>query len=118
MLENSWYSVISPEGAAALLWKDAGQAEKAAETMKITGLDLKKLGIIDKLIPEVLGGAHHDPKKQSELIDTALSVALTELDKMNSAELQQQRRLKYRKIGDFDTIENQTQDQSGFTYLS
>jgi acetyl-CoA carboxylase carboxyl transferase subunit alpha len=118
MLENSWYSVISPEGAAALLWKDASQAEKAAETMKITGMDLKKLGIIDKLIPEVLGGAHHDPKKQSELIDTALSAALTELDKMNSTELQQQRRLKYRKIGDFDTIKNQTQDQSGFTYLS
>jgi acetyl-CoA carboxylase, carboxyl transferase, alpha subunit len=118
MLENSWYSVISPEGAAALLWKDASQAEKAAETMKITGMDLKKLGIIDKLIPEVLGGAHHDPKKQSAFIDAAITDALTELDTLNSAELRQQRRSKYRKIGDFDTIQNQTQDQSVFTYLS
>ena len=58
MLENSTYSVISPEGAAALLWKDATQAKRAAETMKITAPDLNRLGVIDEIIPEVKGGAH------------------------------------------------------------
>lgn len=101
MLENSWYSVISPEGAAALLWKDAGQAEKAAETMKITASDLKKLGIIDKLIPEVLGGAHHDPKTQAQLIDQALAESLAELDKSSAPEIREQRSAKYRAIGSF-----------------
>ncbi|MDD9150824.1 acetyl-CoA carboxylase carboxyl transferase subunit alpha [Sporolactobacillus sp. CQH2019] len=101
MLENAWYSVISPEGAAALLWKDAGLAEKAAETMKITGSDLKKIGIIDKLIPEVLGGAHHDPKKQARLIDEALVESLKELDKLSQSEIRKQRSAKYRAIGSF-----------------
>ncbi|RYL93795.1 acetyl-CoA carboxylase carboxyl transferase subunit alpha [Sporolactobacillus sp. THM7-4] len=102
MLENSWYSVISPEGAAALLWKDAGQAEKAAETMKITGPDLKKLGIVDKLIPEVLGGAHHDPKGQAQLIDQALIESLSELAKLTGDQIREQRSAKYRGIGEYE----------------
>lgn len=118
MLENSWYSVISPEGAAALLWKDAGQAEKAAESMKITGSDLKKLGIIDKLIPEVLGGAHHDPKRQSEFIDEALCETLSELDGMTGEQIREQRLAKYRAIGDFDTIQGHAANHSAFSYLS
>ena len=60
MLENSTYSVISPEGAAAILWKDAGQAKQAAEAMKITAPDLKELGVIDEIIPEAKGGAHRN----------------------------------------------------------
>lgn len=116
MLENSWYSVISPEGAAALLWKDSGQAEKAAETMKITGSDLKKLGIIDKLIPEVLGGAHHDPKKQSELIGDALEETLSELDHLTGGQVREQRLAKYRAIGDFDTIHGHAANHSAFSY--
>ncbi|RYM06923.1 acetyl-CoA carboxylase carboxyltransferase subunit alpha [Sporolactobacillus sp. THM7-7] len=112
MLENSWYSVISPEGAAALLWKDAGQAEKAAETMKITGTDLKKLGIVDKLVPEVLGGAHHDPKAQAQFIDKALVEALAELEELDSAQIRKQRSAKYRGIGVFDSAQSRTAGKS------
>lgn len=118
MLENSWYSVISPEGAAALLWKDAGQAEKAAETMKITGSDLKKLGIIDKLVPEVLGGAHNDPKKQAELIDQALAGSMDQLDQLSPCQVREQRLAKYRQIGDYDTAQKNQTDLSIFSYSS
>ncbi|MFT8363273.1 MAG: acetyl-CoA carboxylase carboxyltransferase subunit alpha [Sporolactobacillus sp.] len=116
MLENSWYSVISPEGAAALLWKDAGEAERAAKTMKITGSDLKDLGIIDTLIPEVLGGAHHDPKQQARLIDTALQETLSELDKLNRQQLRAQRFAKYRAIGDFGIFQSDEGTHSAFSY--
>jgi acetyl-CoA carboxylase carboxyl transferase subunit alpha len=61
MLENSVYSVISPEGCAAILWKDASQRERAAEALKMTAEDLRELGVIDEIIPEPLGGAHADP---------------------------------------------------------
>ncbi|RYL94602.1 acetyl-CoA carboxylase carboxyltransferase subunit alpha [Sporolactobacillus sp. Y61] len=118
MLENSWYSVISPEGAAALLWKDAGQAEKAAETMKITGSDLKKLGIIDKLIPEVLGGAQHDPKKQAERIGHTLSETLSELDQLDPGQVYRQRMDKYRAIGEYGIITGHAADHSAFSYSS
>ncbi|TCP32087.1 acetyl-CoA carboxylase carboxyltransferase subunit alpha [Scopulibacillus darangshiensis] len=101
MLENSWYSVISPEGAAALLWKDAAQAEKAARAMKITAPDLKDLGIIDQLIPEVMGGAHHDPKAQAHAIDGYLQEALRSFLDLGSEELVQKRLEKYRKIGQY-----------------
>jgi acetyl-CoA carboxylase carboxyl transferase subunit alpha len=117
MLENSWFSVISPEGAAALLWKDAGQAEQAAETMKITGADLKNLGIIDKLIPEVLGGAHHHPKKQAELIDAALCETLSEFDGLSKQEIKKQRLEKYRAIGDFSAIKSHQTDGTVFSYM-
>src|SRR3954453_6276662 len=76
MLENSTYSVISPEGAASILWKDAGLAKQAAESMKITAPDLKKLGIIDQIIPEVKGGAHKDVIEQAVKIDTVLIESL------------------------------------------
>src|SRR3954466_8041722 len=75
MLENSTYSVISPEGAAAILWKDASLAKNAAETMKITAPDLKELGIIDGIIPEVKGGAQRNVMKQAEEIDNILKKA-------------------------------------------
>ncbi|OZI12823.1 acetyl-CoA carboxylase carboxyl transferase subunit alpha [Bacillaceae bacterium SAS-127] len=99
MLENSTYSVISPEGAAAILWKDATQAKRAAEAMKITAGDLKELGIIDSIIPEVSGGAHRDVKQQAEFIDAALKEALADLLKQSPEQLLQQRYEKYKKIG-------------------
>ncbi len=68
MLEHSTYSVISPEGAASILWKDSSLAKQAAEAMKITAPHLKEMGIIDEIIPEVLGGAHRDPKAQADYI--------------------------------------------------
>jgi acetyl-CoA carboxylase carboxyl transferase subunit alpha len=101
MLENSTYSVISPEGAAAILWKDASLARKAAETMKITAPDLKELGIIDEIIPEVKGGAHRDVKKQAEDIDQVLLRSLLELTKLNDEQLIEHRYSKFKAIGEF-----------------
>ncbi|TDM10614.1 acetyl-CoA carboxylase carboxyltransferase subunit alpha [Macrococcus lamae] len=104
MLENSTYSVISPEGAAALLWKDSGQAQRAAESMKITGPDLLELGIVDYLIEEVLGGAHQDVVKQSQLIERQLEASLNELLEFNDMQLVEQRYNKYRTIGQFEEL--------------
>ena len=104
MLENSTYSVISPEGAAALLWKDSTLARKAAETMKITAPDLKELGIIDKIIPEVKGGAHRDVDHQAEEINTVLRNSLVELKSLNQQTLVQSRYEKYKQIGQFQLL--------------
>src|SRR5699024_1501614 len=76
MLENSTYSVISPEGAAALLWKDSGLARQAAESMQITAPDLKQLGVIDEIIPEPKGGAHRDISLQADRIGEILRTSL------------------------------------------
>ncbi|MDY0405351.1 acetyl-CoA carboxylase carboxyl transferase subunit alpha [Virgibacillus sp. 179-BFC.A HS] len=99
MLENSTYSVISPEGAAALLWKDAGQAKRAAETMQITAYDLKKLDVIDGIIPEPKGGAHRDIKQQAIYIDEVLQKALEEMKEFSNEELLEKRWEKYKAIG-------------------
>jgi acetyl-CoA carboxylase carboxyl transferase subunit alpha len=104
MLENSTYSVISPEGAAAILWKDASLAKKAAESMRITAPDLKELGIIDEIIEEVKGGAHKDPKRQAEEIDSVLESSLNKLLSMSHDELIEQRYEKYKKIGQFGFV--------------
>lgn len=101
MLENSTYSVISPEGAAALLWKDASQAQKAAEAMGITSFDLKELGIIDEIIPETKGGAHRNVQEQASFIDKALNKSLTELVLLDNEELLEKRWEKYMSIGSF-----------------
>lgn len=104
MLENSTYSVISPEGAASILWKDATLAKKAAESMKITAQDLKQLKVIDEIIPEVKGGAHNNIKEQANLIDTVLKKSLDELSKLSKNELVQDRYQKFAKIGQY-TVE-------------
>jgi acetyl-CoA carboxylase carboxyl transferase subunit alpha len=101
MLENSTYSVISPEGAAAILWKDASQARKAAETMKITAPDLKQLGVIDEIIPEVRGGAHRNLDEQAKAIDAVLKKSLKELLKLDGPSLVNHRYEKFKKIGQF-----------------
>ncbi|KQU24544.1 acetyl-CoA carboxylase subunit alpha [Bacillus sp. Leaf13] len=99
MLENAWYSVISPEGAASILWKDSKYAPKAAELMKITGKDLKHLGIIDQLIPEIKGGAQNDIKSQAKMIESVIESSLKKLILLSSEELIRQRTEKYRQIG-------------------
>ncbi|MBM7096462.1 acetyl-CoA carboxylase carboxyl transferase subunit alpha [Bacillus sp. H-16] len=104
MLENSTYSVISPEGAAALLWKDAGQAQRAAETMKITAPDLKELDLIDGIITEVRGGAHRDVEKQAAYIDETLTRALEELAEVKEEEIVQKRYEKFNNIGQYDYV--------------
>ncbi|WP_413379119.1 acetyl-CoA carboxylase carboxyl transferase subunit alpha [Alkalihalobacillus sp. 1P02AB] len=101
MLENSTYSVISPEGAAALLWKDSSLAQKAAETMKITAPDLKELGIIDEIIHEVKGGAHRDVKEQAEYIGETIKKSLKELSLLSEEELLSQKYEKFKNIGQY-----------------
>lgn len=99
MLENSTYSVISPEGAAALLWKDSSLAQLAAESMRITGPDLLELNIVDELITEVKGGAHLNIAAQSEHIDISIEKHLNELMQLDKQALKNQRYDKFRKIG-------------------
>ncbi|CAM3981699.1 acetyl-CoA carboxylase carboxyltransferase subunit alpha [Staphylococcus schweitzeri] len=101
MLENSTYSVISPEGAAALLWKDSNLAKIAAETMKITAHDIKQLGIIDDVIAEPLGGAHKDIEKQALAIKTAFVKQLDSLEKLTRDEIANNRFEKFRNIGSY-----------------
>lgn len=104
MMENSFYSVISPEGAAALLWKDAGLAQRAAEYLRITARDLKELGVIDGIIPEPMGGAHKDVEKQCVLMKEALLANLKELQTKDPQELKQDRYEKFAKIGQYSNF--------------
>ncbi|HDL0573180.1 TPA: acetyl-CoA carboxylase carboxyltransferase subunit alpha [Staphylococcus aureus] len=101
MLENSTYSVISPEGAAALLWKDSNLAKIAAETMKITAHDIKQLGIIDDVISEPLGGAHKDVEQQALAIKSAFVTQLDSLESLSRDEIANDRFEKFRNIGSY-----------------
>ncbi|MCR0857537.1 acetyl-CoA carboxylase carboxyltransferase subunit alpha [Staphylococcus aureus] len=101
MLENSTYSVISPEGAAALLWKDSNLAKIAAETMKITAHDIKQLGIIDDVISEPLGGAHKDIEQQALAIKSAFVAQLDSLESLSRDEIANDRFEKFRNIGSY-----------------
>lgn len=102
MLENAVFSVISPEGAAAILWKDASKAQKAAESMKITADDLYELQITDGIIPEVKGGAHRDLEEQAKAIEKTLSKALHTLTALSEEQLVEQRYNKFKKIGVYE----------------
>ena len=95
MLENSVYSVISPEGCASILWKDAKMAPKAAEILHLTAQDLLKLGIIDSIIAEPIGGAHRYPKETMENVRFALEKYLTQLEKLSPDELKAHRHDKF-----------------------
>jgi acetyl-CoA carboxylase carboxyl transferase subunit alpha len=101
MFENSVYSVISPEGCAAILWKDATQRERAAEALKLTAADLKRLELIDEIIPEPLGGAHQDPEAAGEALRAALIRQLAELRKLRPEKLVRRRIEKYGAMGIF-----------------
>ncbi|MGG0670136.1 acetyl-CoA carboxylase carboxyltransferase subunit alpha [Sporosarcina koreensis] len=101
MLENSWCSVISPEGAASILWRDASLAKQMAEAMKITAPHLKEMGIIDDIIPEVMGGAHRDLKKQSEFLRQSIRQSLERFKGMDGNSLVEDRYMKYRGLGVF-----------------
>jgi acetyl-CoA carboxylase carboxyl transferase subunit alpha len=102
MLEHAVYSVISPEGCAAILWKNSSAAPEAAAAMKITAQDLQKLGIIDQIIPEPDGGAHSDPVSSADLIAPFIEKALRELQKLKPAQLLDERYKKFRKMGVFE----------------
>ena len=102
MLEHSVYSVISPEGCAAILWKNAAAAPDAAAAMKITAQDLKKLGIIDEIVPEPAGGAHADPAAAAELLAPYIDRALKDLLKLKPAQLVEERYRKFRRMGVYE----------------
>ncbi|MBH8572805.1 acetyl-CoA carboxylase carboxyltransferase subunit alpha [Nostocaceae cyanobacterium CENA369] len=101
MFEHAVYTVISPEGCAAILWKDAAKAPQAAVALKIISHDLKNLGIIDQILPEPTGGAHSDPLKAATTLKQALLENLDELRQLTSQERRQLRYDKFRKIGVF-----------------
>ncbi|MBA4541589.1 MULTISPECIES: acetyl-CoA carboxylase carboxyltransferase subunit alpha [Thermoactinomyces] len=104
MLEHAYYSVISPEGAAAILWRDSAKAQEAAEALKITAGDLKELGVIDEIIPEPKGGAHKDPMLQSNYIKQALNEHLQSLLQLTPDELLEDRYKKYAGMGEFTSL--------------
>jgi acetyl-CoA carboxylase carboxyl transferase subunit alpha len=99
MLEHAVYSVISPEGCAAILWKDPAAAKQAAEALKITAQNLLELGIIDTIVEEPGGGAHDDPEAAAELLRPHLEKALKELSRMKPPQLRNERYRKFRNMG-------------------
>ena len=101
MFEHSVYSVISPEGCAAILWKDASKAPRAAEALKITAKDLLGMGIIDEILPEPIGGAHRAPLDAADALKRALIRHLDELSAMSGRELREDRYQKFRQMGVF-----------------
>ena len=104
MMEHSVYSVISPEGCAAILWKDSGRKREAAEAMKITAGDLKALGLVDEIIPEPVGGAHSDPSAAAQALAEAVARALDELAPLPIDELLERRYRKFRSMGWFEAV--------------
>ncbi len=99
MLEHSIYSVISPEGAASILWRDSTRAREAATNMKITAEDLKGLGVIDEIIPEPLGGAHREPQTVINAAGNVIEKALAELGQLSGEDVRNARRQKFLAIG-------------------
>ena len=105
MLQYSIYSVISPEGCASILWKDASKADEAARALKFTANHLKKFGIIDEVVPEPVGGAHVDHEKTAFSLKEHILKTLNELNKMSITEIVNDRYLRFRKIGEFLEVE-------------
>ncbi|WP_429843776.1 acetyl-CoA carboxylase carboxyl transferase subunit alpha [Brevibacillus sp. FIR094] len=104
MLENSYYSVIAPESAAAILWRDSSLGMRAAETMKITAPDLLELGVIDGIIDEPFGGAHRDLIAQAGMVKAVISEQLEQLGRLTPDELIQDRYDKFKQIGEFASL--------------
>lgn len=105
VLENAYYSVISPEGCAAILWKDRSRAPDAANALRLTSKDLLEMGIIDEVVPEPLGGAHHDPEKTAATLKESLLRQLKTLQKLPKEKLLEGRYEKFRKMGQYETAE-------------
>lgn len=99
MLENAVYSVLSPEGFASILWKDASRADEACEVMKLTADDLLELGVVDGIVPEPAGGADENPAALYQVLDTAITHELAELEKMSRSALLEDRYRKFRAMG-------------------
>ena len=104
MMEYAWYSVISPEGCAAILWRDAAKAPEAAEALKPTADDSLSLGIVDKIIPEPPGGAHNDPAEAARTVKAEIVQALEELKHKPLETLLNERIMKYRRMGEYHVL--------------
>ena len=102
IFENSYYSVISPEGCAAILWKDRAAAPKAAEALKLNADHLEKLGVVDEVVPEPFGGAHNDHAAAAQSLKKALQKHLGELTKLNEEKLLESRYNRYRHLGVYE----------------
>jgi acetyl-CoA carboxylase carboxyl transferase subunit alpha len=101
MLENCWYSVISPESCSSILWRSWDYKEQAAEALKLTAPDLLEQGLIDRIIPEPLGGAHKDHKEAASILKNALKEELSQLVKIKPEKLVEARREKFDKMGEY-----------------
>lgn len=104
ILENAIYSVISPESCAAILWRDASQAPKAAEALKLTASDLLELNVVDGVIKEPVGGAHRDPQTTMRCVAARLGDELGALSNLSETELVEQRRARFRNLGRFEPV--------------
>jgi acetyl-CoA carboxylase carboxyl transferase subunit alpha len=104
MLENAWYSVISPEGCAAILWRDQTKAPDAAEALKVSAPDLLELKVIDKILPEPTGGAHRNHQLAAQIVKGELVASLAQLKHLSTEELLRRRLDKFRSIGIYDEI--------------
>ncbi|MFN3444632.1 MAG: acetyl-CoA carboxylase carboxyltransferase subunit alpha [Bacteroidia bacterium] len=104
MLENTWYSVISPESCSSILWRSWEHKEKAAEALKLTAIDMLKNGLIDGVIPEPLGGAHNNPEQMYQTLKESLQSMIAELSKLNSEKLIETRIGKFSKMGAFTEV--------------
>jgi acetyl-CoA carboxylase carboxyl transferase subunit alpha len=104
IFENAYYSVISPEGCAAILWKDRANAPKAAEALKLNAANLQELGVVDEVIPEPLGGAHNDPEKAAATLKYAVQKHLNDLLGLGPEKLLELRYERYRALGEFREV--------------
>ncbi|MBL9208619.1 MAG: acetyl-CoA carboxylase carboxyltransferase subunit alpha [Opitutaceae bacterium] len=102
IFENSYYSVISPEGCAAILWKDAASAPKAAEAMKLTADHLERFGVVDEVIPEPFGGAHHNPQQTAATLSYTLQKHLNDLRALSEEKLLSTRYERLRRLGMYE----------------
>lgn len=101
MLENTWFSVIAPESAATILWRDSTKGQEAANIMKITANDLKELGVIDEIVPEVKGGAHNNLEKQVLAVRKVIKNSLLEFSTYSAEDITNHRYNKYRVMGKY-----------------
>lgn len=113
MLEHAYYSVISPEGCAAILWKDQSRVEEAANALKITSSHLQRLGIVDEVIPEPEGGAHNDPEQTAASVDRQLKDGLKALKALSAEQLVLQRSRRFRVLGDVSLASDPPTDSVG-----
>jgi acetyl-CoA carboxylase carboxyl transferase subunit alpha len=103
MLENAIYSVITPEGCAAILWRDAAEADQASEALRLTAPEILELGVIDGIVPEPHKGAHKAHRAMAKVVSRQIEAALRELEAIPPAERRRERRLKYLALGRYAT---------------